>query len=919
MLSPNRDYQLHIISHTHWDREWYLSHESFRLLLVDLLDHLIDLMENDPGYRFFHMDGQTIVLEDYLEIRPHQRDRLARLIRDGHILIGPWYLQNDEFLASAEATVRNLLIGHRICREFDVEPMKVGYIPDQFGNISQMPQILRGFGIDRCIFGRGYRGPGVPEFFWRSPDGSEVFAIHMLQWYNNAQRLPRDPTRAISMIREIIESQTKANVQTRHLLLMNGVDHLQPQENLGEIIREVNARSEGFRVHHDTMPNYISAVLAQISEPRTFEGEFRQGDEGNVLSGTASSRVYLKMLNFACQQGLERWAEPLAVWARWAGSTYAAEAPLNHAWKLLIQCHPHDSICGCSIDEVHFQMEARFHRVLDLIRDLLARSMRHITAAIDVEGREPHSVVNVFNPLPIARNEAFEAILETLADEAIEAMVLRDQSDKEVPLQVLDSRLVMKRVLNPKRLPKVVAVRRSRVLIDVQGVPPCGYEALFLEQKPGTRPTDASAQKKSHRKRIAKLKGSAISAAAVELANEHLSVCFNANGSFDLRNKHTRHVYRGLHVFEDVGDNGNEYIFRKPGNDSERTTEYLDAELQILENSPLRQAVQVVLKWKLPPEVDETTESRPARPIDYRIASVISLRRGARYVEIATSINNTVRDHRLRALFPTALHTEESQADAPFDIVRRPCDIGEANRNNTHPLQTFFAVTDGNVGLAVFSAGMPEFEVLKHETTMALTLLRCVDLLGDSPPHQWIREQMEEDYTPDAQCLRQFTFRYAVCPFAGDAASGEIPLEADTFLNPPRVFQLPLDRVSWSGTRPGWPEFFDYFEDEASEIPEPPKTLPIRRSFLETGNSKLRLSAVKFPEAKQEGGADAVVRVVNLTHEKQAVSLGTFRDLRGVARQNLSESHLVPLTILDGKASADVTSRQVATFLLELD
>ena len=893
--TPN--YRLHLIPHTHWDREWYLSHESFRLRLVDLVDHLIDLLESDPDFRFFHLDGQTIMLDDYLEIRPHQRERLATLIRDGRILIGPWYLQNDEFLTSAEATVRNLLMGRTACRDaFGVDPMPVGYVPDQFGNISQLPQILRGFDMQSVVYGRGYTGPGDrPEFLWRSPDGSEVFAVHMFQWYNNAQRLPRDPQTCVKMCRELIEGQA-GRAQTPHLLLMNGVDHLEAQENLSAIIREVNALKPGFQLVASSLPQYIETVRATLDgRAASYMGEFRFGNDGSVLPGTASSRIHLKQANFELQNELERWVEPLSVMVRLLGGRHESRDAIDYAWRLLIQNHPHDSICGCSIDEVHFQMEARFGRVRDVVRDQLGRRMRHLAACVDTRGMPHHSVVNIVNPLPRRRDEVLEATLDTLEDEDIARMRLTDADGHEVKWQVLDTSLVMPRVLNPKRLPKSLKVRRHRVLIDAKGIPGIGCKALFLVESG-----------RKHRipkpKRPKRLTGAEIERAGVALENEHLRAEFRANGTFDLTMRGSDIVFRGLHALEDAGDAGNEYLFMKPANDEPLTSAGLDARLEVLEASPLRQSVRVTHIMKLPPEVDDRAARRTGRPVPYPVVSVISLRRGARFVEIETSVNNTVKDHRLRALFPTELRTDETRADAPFDIVRRPFAMKTEGRANHHPMQSFFAVTDGRAGLAVFSAGMPEFEASNPGAVMALTLLRCVDLLGDMPPEFWEREQIVDDFTPAAQCLRPYRFRYAVCPYA-DTPEAELRAEAERFVNPPRAHQHPADRKAWGGKRLWAPEFFNYFEDEASERPEPPKTSPAEQGLLEIDNPRVALSAVKFPHrtcTDRDWGRRAVVRLANCSDREEACRLRFGMPVASAARAKLSEDVLGEITVLDG-------------------
>ena len=145
---------IHVVSHTHWDREWYLTFQQFRFRLVEMMDQLLALLDADPNYRTFMLDGQAIVLEDYLEIRPEREEEIRRYVQEGRLLIGPWYILPDEFLVSPEAMVRNLLVGERVCRRFGPS-MRIGYLPDPFGHIGQMGQILRGFGMDVACLWRG--------------------------------------------------------------------------------------------------------------------------------------------------------------------------------------------------------------------------------------------------------------------------------------------------------------------------------------------------------------------------------------------------------------------------------------------------------------------------------------------------------------------------------------------------------------------------------------------------------------------------------------------------------------------------------------------------------------------------------------------------------------------------------------------
>ena len=150
---------VHIISHSHWDREWYLPFESHRMQLVELFDNLFDLFENDPEFKSFHLDGQTIVLDDYLEIRPENRDKVQRYIDEGKLKIGPFYILQDDYLISSEANVRNTLIGQVECAKWG-KSTQIGYFPDTFGNMGQAPQILQKSGIHVAAFGRGVKPIG---------------------------------------------------------------------------------------------------------------------------------------------------------------------------------------------------------------------------------------------------------------------------------------------------------------------------------------------------------------------------------------------------------------------------------------------------------------------------------------------------------------------------------------------------------------------------------------------------------------------------------------------------------------------------------------------------------------------------------------------------------------------------------------
>jgi mannosylglycerate hydrolase len=431
---------LHLISHTHWDREWYRPYQDFRLRLVRLVDGLLDLLATDPSYKYFMLDGQTIILEDYLEIRPEREAELHRHIHSGRILIGPWHILPDEFLVSPEATIRNLLEGARTCRQFGVR-MMVGYTPDPFGHIGQLPQILRGFGIVWAAFRRGLSDEPC-EVWWEAPDGSRVLAAYLRDGYDNAAGLPTgDPglfAQEVARRRDSLRPHSSVS----DLILMQGTDHMEPPRDTAAMIRDAAGKLQGDKLIHSTLPEYFGAISSTIRRHRidlpVVRGELRSPKRHHMLPGVLSTRMWIKQRNRECETQLERWAEPFSAWASLAAPEDLPSAlsrspagALRAAWRMLMQNHPHDSICGCSIDDVHEEMRARFSQAAQIGGAITRASLEGLAAAVDTHPAE-FSIV-VFNPAAGSKNEPVEADLHLPAD--WDAFEIVDPSGSIVPHQ----------------------------------------------------------------------------------------------------------------------------------------------------------------------------------------------------------------------------------------------------------------------------------------------------------------------------------------------------------------------------------------------------------------------------------------------------------------------------------------------------
>jgi alpha-mannosidase len=402
----NQTHRFFVVPHTHWDREWYRPFEHFRLWLGHTVDGVLDTLEQDLSFRSFTLDGQAIVLEDYVDVRPEHENRLRALLASGRLEVGPSYVLPDEFLVGAEPLVRNLLLGRRVCERFGATPSDVGYMPDSFGHPSQLPQILSGFGIETFIFSRGL-GDQVDDvgvvFRWRSPDGSAVLAFQQLDHYGNFAVL-RDTDDAAQRVEQILKQFGPAleRAATADVLLCNGTDHVQIQPQLPVWCAELEQRFPGSSFSIASYREYVAAVGAL--EVPDWTGELLGSRIQNVLRGVNSARMYLKQANARAERRLLAVETMVALRSLRRGE-HALTPDLRLAWRDLLRCHPHDSVCGCSCDEVHRDMLGRYD---SLDRSLLELERWALAALAGEEGVD-RDRVTVFNPLPERRHGLVEA------------------------------------------------------------------------------------------------------------------------------------------------------------------------------------------------------------------------------------------------------------------------------------------------------------------------------------------------------------------------------------------------------------------------------------------------------------------------------------------------------------------------------
>ncbi len=926
----------HYLSGTHWDREWYRPFEEFRFMLVQLIDHLIELMERDPEFRYFHLDGQTCMLEDYCAIRPERRERLGRLIRGGRILIGPWYTMPDLFCVGDEALIRNLAHGRALAQAWGTHAMPVGFICDMFGHPSQMPLIFAGFGCHDVVLGRGVNERDTPALFdWRGPDGTSVLAFKLqdAQGYG-AMALPRacleQPTFVLAalplftaeltavagdpaqteLVRQRWADRTLGDYINHELSRSGGaplgifdsMDHSLPSADVSAWLHRMKRLAPHLEVAHSTLPEFFKDARAGIRQRNESlpirVGELRDPSHRRngynwLIPNCVSARVRLKQANDACQALLERWVEPfLAISVMQESIAETAPRFLAHAWQTLLTNQAHDSIGGCSIDQVHRDMATRFEQVHVLGETLRNQSLGELTQGARELGRTAGEfTLIVCNPLPWSRPEVIEFDVdlplnyaaeyrESFFSPAIKGFILEDEHGTGIPYQRLS---YIPKTNARSRYPRFSfqsdgEFTRYRLAARLD-LPACGYRSVRVRMAEIPDPALGCLPVR-HR-------GSLRSGPAAG-DNGLISVTVMADGTLTVRDLRSGEEYRDLLLFEHRGEIGDGWFHVAPVNDRVTWSRGSPCTISVVHDGPEQMTLRLETTMQVAKRHDQASARASVESTQLSIISLVTLRAGADHLDIETSIENQAEDFRLRLLLPVDVPTAQTWlAHHPFDLVERPIAVDPATDGwqeaelAEKPFLHVQSVGHANRGLAFISAGgMHEGGVADdHRRTMQVTLLRS------------FRTTIATGGEPDGLESGALKWRYLLLPF-----SGTLPRS--------RVFELLASAQSGvtsrqSGARP-------------SGFAPLPATGDTQVSFLEQRDRRLVISAI----APSIDGRGIIVRLWNHSSEPTTDRLRFQRSIVAAALVNLAEDREQEsrdITYSGHQMSVTVAGRSVAT------
>lgn len=753
---------VHVVPHSHWDREWYFTTSRSKIYLMNNFKKIISLLQADNGYNRYTLDGQVSLLDDYLTWQPEDRNTIKQLVQEGKLIIGPWYTQTDQMLISGESIVRNLLYGINISKEFG-DYMNVGYVPDSFGQSAAMPQIYKEFGINDTLFWRGVSDDEVEktEFKWCGEDGSVVNAYQIQSGYYIGGDIPEEDEALGNYLHKEPFKTLFEKSSANQVLLPNGFDQAPARENLVKLLDRMQKLYEGeydFKI--STYSDYIRSVKGKHPELEEIAGELLNGKLMRVHKSIYSSRSDLKKLNTQIQNYLVNILEPLLSLSQSLGFEYPSEV-IEEIWKLMFENAAHDSIGSCVSDTTNEDVYFRYKKARDLAENLAELKMREIAMRIEVN----HDImVTVFNLS--GRNKG--GVVETEFYTPQLNFAIKDEEEKQYSYiiesaeeqtdyilsqgNVLDSN---KKMYKPDKVYKVV------IAIEFDNLPSFGYKNFYLDLEGDSR--------KDYRKSQESV-----------VENNFYRISVNSNNSLDILDKISGKLYRDQAIIQDNGDDGDSFNYSPPRDDLIINSFEYNPEVEVNKSEIISKMI-LSYDFKVPKNLVQRAKGIKDTNLPVQLSVV--LKANSPVIEFQFTVDNRkVDSHRMCVLFNSEIASKFSIADHQFGTIRRPVVRKEMSSwkeepdkwnevpISIEPCQSFVTLNDEEHGVAVIPKGVREYEIVgSNHDTICLTLFRTYGYMGKANllyrPGRASGETVVA--TPDAQCHKKMTFDFSAIYYQG--------------------------------------------------------------------------------------------------------------------------------------------------------
>lgn len=926
-----------VVGHTHWDREWRYPIYKTRALLLEFMDWLLDILEGDASYAGFLLDGQTVCLEDYLEMRPESRERIAAQVGAGRLWIGPWYTLPDLFPVAGECLVRNLLKGIRYAESLG------GYNPIAYhtfgwGQTAQFPQIYASLGIRYAVAAKKVSEERAPhcEFMWTAPDGSSLltsrlghftrqngyFYLHFPVRLNNQyddnayawkwgetglayHRANADEARTDYFRVDHEQGYFKENVKAAAQrtwdnmgktlvqdwrLLMCGCDFSTPNPYLPRMVRDCNEAIPEIEFRMGSLEEYFKGLESRIDRAKVpvVEGELRDGEPCGASANALSTRIHIKQRNKRAENVLIRRTEPLAASLFMMGEAYPQRF-IAKGWEYLLKSHAHDSINGVTQDKTADDNLYRINQALEIGEAVYDDCVAALLKRLDLSAfAREEQLLLIHNPQPRPVREVLHLSVDTPRESAVWEFGVTEADGTPLDLQSVSRDEHKQPVHDIEARPWPFHVDRHEIYLDSGTIPAGGYKVVRVV------PTRTYWREEEWWPAMRKSKGGFIGSSTHTLENEALRIEVNADGTFDLIDKACNRRISAMHAFEDEGDTGDYWAYYPPFKNRTVSSRGFASTISMEDNGPLSATICIETTMRVPARAEygnvkhQGYGKRSEDLVDMKITSHVTLTKGARHLRIRTRIDNTAKDHRVRVMIPSDIQTDFSDAAGHFTVDRRHL-IHEVDAEGRHfpemalrPQSVFCSVHDGQKGLTVLNNCLTEFQLLDDpRRTLALTLFRAMRnrICTES------RVSAEFPDQPGSQMLQALEFEYALYPHQGSWVEASAFAEADRLNAKPMVMQI-------------------------SRTPE--GDLPHTASLYAIDNDAVVLSALK----KAEDEDAVVLRAFNPTSTDQKAVLHIGFPVKSACVATLNEADIEPIDLIDNCIHLSLSKGKIITIKL---
>ena len=882
-------HKIHVVPHSHWDREWYFTTSRSKIYLMKDLKDVLDTLENDDEFKYFMVDAQGSLLDDYIKWMPQDKERITKLVKAGKLIIGPWYTQSDQMVISGESIVRNLYYGMKRCEEFGGY-MNVGYVPDSFGQAGNTPQIYREFGIEDSLFWRGVSDDMVnhTDFNWKGDDGSVVFATQIPFGYYIGGMIPEEETESETFWQKECFEKAGKGSSTKNIYFPNGFDQAPIRTNLPQIIKERNKKDPENEYVISCIEDYIKDVKNENPQLEEVSGELLIAKHMRIHKSIFSSRSDLKVLNTQVQNYVTNVLEPLLTLSYSLGNEYPHKA-VEEIWKLLFENSAHDSIGSCISDTANEDVYMRYKQSRDIAVNLVELHSRLIATSIKTNADMTFTLIN---PLPKRRDGVI--LVKTYIPGGDFAIL--DEKGNAVEYTIVDSRDLTDYVksqtikLDPSRkfyIPEQIL--EATIAVNAKDIPALGYVQYSLSESNSSSIDMTQANC---------------------LENEYYTITVAKDGSLTIFNKESGIEYKNQAVLVENGDDGDSFNYSPPRNDMEIFSTGSKFNYSISGNSLYDKAV-INYEMNIPKDLEERSKGKTS--VILPVTLEVALKSGSKVIDFNVHVNNKGLSHRLCVIFDSNITSKFNYADQQFGLIKRPNyyekemklymeDMSDNNSKKAgiqelanwandqtkwqeppisiEPLQSYVSLFDENSGVAVIPQGVREYEII-DDCKIRLTLFRTYGFMGKENliyrPGRASGERIIE--TPAAQLLKEMDFSFGYASFNCSINESDIDTLAKEYNTPVEIYT--------------YAEFLNgrlIFSQREVE-----GTKPEKYSVFETKN-KLVVSAIK----KSEDGQGIIIRLFNgKDHQNIGDTIKFNYNISEAYYTNLKEEKTEPIEIKD--------------------